>query len=688
MPVSIVVKPNQSMLMKMFASKKMSNGLSLSTCWLRVFNKSLALGAILSLLSAAASVRAATIVVNTVNNETPGPEETSLHEAISALQDGDTIQFNIPGAGPHVIQTPIGGYPLITAHSVTIDGYSQPGAAPNTNPILGGNNAQIKIVLDSTGAESEPNPQNPELPLRRSTRLDFPEFSGNTGFGGSENGVLAIFGGDNVTIRGLSFIARHTPNSDNDPVIYAVALVREATNCLVQGCWFGLAPGDTTMADVKPVGSAVAAFRWRIDGDVFSSGLIFGTDGDGTNDRAEFNVTLGSRIALAIELPNTKISGNYFNVFPDGLTFVNVETIYEQLVALEGGESVESIENGRVADNTTIGTDGDGVSDEDERNIFAHSVYNHDIEVYTAGTNIVIAGNYFGVGIDGMAAALVPTNAAPDLVSLPGTSSVRVGSNGDGVSDDLEGNLIVNLPGDTFVSAGSSVPIVARRNQMVNTGVYGVPFGEGQNGRAVAAYYASVVVDPALARPQLTSLSSNRLDGSYGAPTAGFPNTVLDLYLVDAKALGNRALAPGLVVQPTTWLASYSDNGTGDLDPDPNEFSFDVSSFGLSESTYVTVLVTYSPEANAQNAGIAITSPSSNPIAVRPTLFLYRVGDAVELSWPAPAGAFTAQQNETLFNPDPNSWFDVGAGTYTDGNNTVSLGIDFFATLFFRLISQ
>jgi len=277
------------------------------------------------------------VTVNTVNNESPGAGETSLNQALSGLQEGDVIRFNIPGAGPHVIVTPLGGYPLISANGVTIDGYSQPGSSPNTNPILGGNNAQLKIVLDSTGTDSA---GTPPLLQRRSTRLPY------SGYGDSENGILGVLAADNVTIRGLSFIARHTAGSDEDPSIYAVALVDQATNAHVNGCWFGLAPGGSSMADLKPMASAVAAFRWRTGGDVYSEGLRFGTDGDGANDRAEFNVALGCRIALALELPGARVSGNYINVFPNGLTFVDVDAIYDQLVTSGGGESVEGFENG------------------------------------------------------------------------------------------------------------------------------------------------------------------------------------------------------------------------------------------------------------------------------------------------------------------------------------------------------
>src|SRR5437867_13052365 len=84
----------------------------------------------------APSTRAAVIAVTTTDNASgPGDGQTSLIEALQTAGDGDTIQFNVPGPGPHVIQTPLGGYPLIMANNLTIDGYSQPGSAPNTNPI-------------------------------------------------------------------------------------------------------------------------------------------------------------------------------------------------------------------------------------------------------------------------------------------------------------------------------------------------------------------------------------------------------------------------------------------------------------------------------------------------------------------------------------------------------------------------
>ena len=450
--------------------------------------------AILLAWSASLALEAKNIVVTTANNVSPGAGETSLNQAISQLAGGDTIQFNLTGPGPHVIVTPLGGYPLITADNVTIDGYSQPGSKPNSNGILGGNNAAIQVVLDSTGADSQPSPDpaTPDMLVRRSTRLLF------SGYGDSENGILGVVGGDGFKVRGLAFIGRPTEGSTQDPAIYAIALVQEAKNAKVQGCWFGLMPGEAfTTEKLQPVTDAVAAFRFRDGGDVYSGGLVIGTDGDGVNDVQEFNVMLGCHIAMAIEAPDLRVSGNYVNVFPDGMTFVDVEAINAGLLAAgrSGGDaSVEFMENGRVTDNTIIGTNGDGKSDGNERNIVAHPFYDHDIEFYSSANNAVVAGNYFGVAVDGTTVQTALTQKAPDLISLPGSNaSIRVGSNGDGTSDAIEGNLIYGVLGTRFVESGVTVPITARRNRMVDDAFAGFPFADGADSRAYADYYANAL---------------------------------------------------------------------------------------------------------------------------------------------------------------------------------------------------
>jgi hypothetical protein len=608
--------------------------------------------------------------VNTVNNDTPGAGETSLLQALSDLQDGDYVRFAIPGAGPHTIVTPLGGYPLITNNGVIIDGYTQPGSVPNSNPILGGNNAQIKIVLDSTGTDSA---GTPPLLQRRSTRLPY------SGYGDSENAMIGILEADNVNIRGLSFLGRYSAGSDEDPGIYGVALVKGATNAHINGCWFGLPPGGTTMLDVKQPAAGVAGFRFNTgvvgpDQFIYSGGLVGGTDGDGFNDRAEFNVAVGCRIAYALELPAAKIAGNYVNVFPNGTNFANIDDLYLQQVAIAGEGTVEFLENGRFAHHSVFGTDGDGVSDSDERNIVAHTVYDVNLEIYTAGTNIVVAGNYFGVGVDGVTPSPVSTNAAPifeRFIALPGTASARIGSNGDGVSDDLEGNRIVNGRGTQLVPLNPSVPVVQRNNRLEN------------------CTYTSLVNDGSLVAPVMNAISNNIVSGTLTAPSGEYTTAFIDLYLVDPIALASTNTWPVPLVHPFRRIAAIADNGPGDLDPIANQFAIDISTNGIADGAFLGAAVTYSKEPAASNVGQAVTGPMSAPLARRPSLSI-RINPGtsmVELSWLAPDNAFVVQQNTGF---DPVGWIEFYPHTYTAGRNTTEVPLDTFPSVkyFYRLISQ
>src|SRR6266446_2087325 len=70
---------------------------------------------------------AATFTVNTADDHNDGlcnAADCTLREAISAANAGDTISFNIPGAGVHTINA-TGGFSI--TKPVTIDGSTQPG---------------------------------------------------------------------------------------------------------------------------------------------------------------------------------------------------------------------------------------------------------------------------------------------------------------------------------------------------------------------------------------------------------------------------------------------------------------------------------------------------------------------------------------------------------------------------------
>src|SRR6476659_3058230 len=102
----------------------------------------------IGILAFVGTTRAATINVTTEAPTGAG----SLTAAINALNNGDTIAFHIPPeAGEvHYIQVPLDGFPIITNNNITINGYSQGGASPNTATLHAANNAALRIVLTAT----------------------------------------------------------------------------------------------------------------------------------------------------------------------------------------------------------------------------------------------------------------------------------------------------------------------------------------------------------------------------------------------------------------------------------------------------------------------------------------------------------------------------------------------------------
>lgn len=255
------------------------------------------------------------------------------------------------------------------------------------------------------------------------------------------------------------------------------------------------------------------------------------------------------------------------------------------------------------------------------------------------------------------------------------------------MSDDLEGNLIVNVPGDAFVVGNLNVPIVSRRNTHVNNKYKGVPFANNQNGRDYTLYYSTVVNDVNAIVPVLNTITNNLLSGALTGPLGDYVAAFIDVYTVDTAALGNNAYRPETVVHPSRYLATYTDSGTGDLDPANGTFAFDLTSFGLSDSTYVTVAVTYSKEPAASNVGQAVTGPTAAPISRVPAIYIRTEVDKAILWWFARPDSNYVEQTETLTPP---AWTTFIDSTYTAGRNVLEFPFGFSSQpmSYFRLIKQ
>ncbi len=148
---------------------------------------------------------------------------------------------------------------------------------------------------------------------------------------------------------------------------------------------------------------------------------------------------------------------------------------------------------------------------------------------------------------------------------------------------------------------------------------------------------------------------------------------------------------PAALVHPGTFLGSFTDNGPGDLNPVSNELSINVSTFGLTDTTYIAAAASYSAVAGSFNAPDAVTTPMSNPISAKPTLSITVDTTALtaELSWLGAPDAFDALSN-TLVN-SATGWTALPADStvHTGGRNVLPTSFDpATKALFYRLQSK
>ena len=206
---------------------------------------------------------------------------------------------------------------------------------------------------------------------------------------------------------------------------------------------------------------------------------IIGTDGDGVDDALEGNVISGnSSRGISISgsgATGTVIAGNFIGTNAAGDTAVSGQN-QDGVVLLTG------------ADNTRIGTNGDGVSDSEERNLISG---NPGAGVYISGANgTIVAGNYIGTDLTGTAALGNATfNDVFSAGIYLGGDNSRIGTNGDGVSDALERNVIsgnnfrgvfVN-GGDNNVFAGNYIGVDATGANALGNNNNGIYIGNGSN---------------------------------------------------------------------------------------------------------------------------------------------------------------------------------------------------------------
>lgn len=574
------------------------------------------------------SARAA--VVTTADNASPANDgQTSLLEALTKVQDNETISFNIPGAGPHYIITPTTGYPLIEHSGVILDGYTQPGSAPNTAAPDQPRNTQLKIVLDS----------RTEVEAARRTLLDF------AGFGTSESCVLGFLNAPDARVRGLAFIGVSGQDNDLDPHVYCIALVEASGNAKIQGCWFGLDPAKTSWAPdsegvvpgVYGARSAVASFRGD-SGD--SAGLTFGTDGDGQGDRGEGNVCVAQRLAVHLQTQQATVAGNWINLFPDG-SILNPEA---QALVLEDG-SLEVMENGDGID-MRVGTNGDGISDAEEGNRFGPVVYDVFAEFWRPAQNVIFAGNSVGMGLN---AAPAFESLSTSLLSLRENSTIRIGTDGNGTSDAAEANHFSGI-GGAFLKLKAGARIHFRGNQL-SANMGRIPNSEF-SGVLDQTLFSDILNDPDAGTVVILNPASTptAVSGTFPKQFDGITPPVIDLYLADSRGLQPDFLSP----QGRVWLGSFKADAAGDLDPATGQFQFDTTSLNLTatELGYLTATATYElvdvGSTTTNFSGTLITPPQASPLG---PLTISGGASSLTLEWSGGLAPFQVRSSASPAGP-------------------------------------
>ncbi|MBN2505242.1 MAG: hypothetical protein JXQ71_00970 [Verrucomicrobia bacterium] len=631
------------------------------------------------------------ITVNTADNTDFGVGKTNLWLAITVAntngQSANTIQFNIPGAGPHHLVTPqlstnslAGGYPIITNHNLTIDGYSQPGALPNTNTILGRNTAVLKIVIDSREAHYATDPRV------GATTMDYSLITGKT-YGNSTDGYagfefidaaqIGIFDATNITIKGLCFLNDFAPIDDGLGVASIALGADYPTNlCVVEhfrhfypdynlhvaGCWFNLMPDGTTVVDGGY--NAVRVQRHRAEsnnsytrGRWSPSAVTIGVAQNSLNPRAEFNIIMSQVQGTALQGERNRYCGNFFNVLADGIHQYFPDPQRYPGDPLTSYVPTTAFIGGCYAGYGVIGTDGDGVNDVEERNVFAglprkRSNACAQIDHQSGSYHVKVAGNYIGVAVDGVTRWTNSTSAFR-FSNRPDTPTNCVfGSEFDGVSDDLEANVICNnwpldywfeypefepdlmlyyahqlspryQPGappevmnwDSIVGA---FDYSFRGNKLVNnfTAPHS-PFSASRDRSSEPWYfpsYTNVIASSPFTAPNGTaeegatnfvtvldpSSSTRRLRGTFPLGIDPRTNVIVDVYVANEEGLVNGAkfqtltnILPVWAQGETTLAYNFEADAAADLNPLPGAFIFDISPYNIPAGTKVTVTASY-----------------------------------------------------------------------------------------------
>lgn len=272
---------------------------------------------------------------------------------------------------------------------MVIDGYTQPGAVPNTNGPEIGLNTVLQVELDGSLAESWA--YGLQISAGNSTvrGLSINRFGagGVALYDNGDNLIAGNFIGTDVTgtsALGNGMYGVHVYGGSQSNVIGTNGDGTDdaAERNLISGNgWFGV-----SFSDADTDFSSVA-------------GNLIGTDGDGIADAAERNLISGNAEAgVAIWDAGSdfnSVAGNFI-----GGNFIGTDVSGTKALGNDGAGVFVYWD----AQSNRIGTDGNDLADASERNIISGNVGNGVHIVGDGSAHNVVAGNFIGTDASGIAA--------------------------------------------------------------------------------------------------------------------------------------------------------------------------------------------------------------------------------------------------------------------------------------------
>jgi hypothetical protein len=534
----------------------------------------------------------------------------------------------------------------------------------------------LKVVLTSTNGNA--------LSMKTACESSFGGAIPGLGWGDSEQAILGFFHATNALVQGLAIQADpNTTTTQSAGVSKAICFASNSPengggrcqNFRVSGCWFGVNPTTRTvayMADGVTVATpTISIATYNTDNAAGGGGGLttafnfpgtVGVSARSANPRAEFNVFVTGYGFDSAGL-QFRVSGNFFNVLPDGVTVADMSVLNSGAQASDG-----FFECGGNNSDLTVGTDGDGVNDADEGNIFGPwSVGTGSVCINNYGanghmTNVVVAGNYFNVDIHGNPFGIL--NAGQLWHSIKNVSTIRFGSDFNGVSDDLEANKVSDYLQLFNFDTGwpnNKAWVSMRGNSLVNSASITLgtpPLGDGQtvsDGQNVYTNFIDVSgaggtldIIPVVGAGTTTTALTGTCGKPLGSP---YTRVIVDLYEADTTL----AAPP----QGKKWLASYTDNGALDSNPAVGAFTFNTAALGIAHGTKVVIAVTYSKDTQPAIGSFSHAGNQTTVSVAGGAGATYGVQKASTVTGPYTFVAATAGGAATFADNNPASFYRV-----------------------------